>query len=85
MLITVSDLKNMVGPYDRVYHRNMLIDDNIISIFFWMLLGRDVSPVAPIGTDSAIYDLRQGEWDCDVQRGFWDGGSESDRRSLWPS
>ncbi|RSH90988.1 hypothetical protein EHS25_010164 [Saitozyma podzolica] len=54
------DLKNMVGPYDRVYHRNMLIDDNIISIFFWMLLGRDVSPVAPIGTDSAIYDLRQG-------------------------
>jgi hypothetical protein len=43
----------MVGPYDRVYHRNMLIDDNIISIFFWMLLGRDVSPVAPIGTDSA--------------------------------
>lgn len=56
----ISELKNFVGPYDRVYHRNSLIDDNIISVFFWMLLGRDVSPVCPIGMDSAQYDLRQG-------------------------
>jgi hypothetical protein len=50
----------MVGPYDRVYHRNMLVDDSIISIFFWQLLGRKVSPVAPIGQVSTLYDLRQG-------------------------
>jgi hypothetical protein len=50
----------MVGPYDRVYHRNMLVDDSIISIFFWQLLGRKVSPVAPIGQGSTLYDLRQG-------------------------
>ena len=55
-----SNLKNFVGPYDRVYHRNSLIDNNIITIFFWMLLGRDVSPVAPIGQGSTMYDLRQG-------------------------
>ncbi|WVQ77870.1 hypothetical protein IAR50_007572 [Cryptococcus sp. DSM 104548] len=54
------NLKNMVGPYDRIYHRNMLIDDSIISVFFWMLLGREVSPVAPIGMASTMYDLRQG-------------------------
>jgi hypothetical protein len=50
----------MVGPYDRVYHRNMLIDDSIISNFFWLLLGRDKSPVPPIGQGSTLYDLRQG-------------------------
>ncbi|WVQ82790.1 hypothetical protein IAT38_004922 [Cryptococcus sp. DSM 104549] len=54
------NLKNMVGPYDRVYHRNMLIDDSIITIFFWMLVGRDKAPVAPIGQGSTMYDLRQG-------------------------
>ena len=58
--LTRSNLKNFVGPYDRVYHRNSLIDDNIITLFFWMLLGRDVSPVAPIGQASTLYDLRQG-------------------------
>jgi hypothetical protein len=50
----------MVGPYDRVYHRNMLVDDSIISLFFWQLLGREVAPVAPIGQGSTLYDLRQG-------------------------
>lgn len=50
----------MVGPFDRIYHRNMLVDDSIITIFFWMLLGRDQAPVAPIGQGSTIYDLRQG-------------------------
>jgi hypothetical protein len=50
-----------VGPYDRIYHRNMLIDNNIISIWFWQLLGRDRSPVPPLGMTSTIYDMRQGE------------------------
>ncbi|ODN97951.1 hypothetical protein I350_07588 [Cryptococcus amylolentus CBS 6273] len=54
------NLKNMVGPYDRVYHRNMLIDHNIITVFFWILLGRPQSPVAPVGMSSSMYDLRQG-------------------------
>jgi hypothetical protein len=38
----------------------MLVDDSIISIFFWQLLGRKVAPVAPIGQGSTLYDLRQG-------------------------
>lgn len=50
----------MVGPYDRVYHRNFLVDDSIVTLFFWLLLGRDKAPVAPIGQGSTIYDLRQG-------------------------
>ncbi|ORX36108.1 hypothetical protein BD324DRAFT_657052 [Kockovaella imperatae] len=54
------NLKNMVGPYDRVYHRNMLIDDSIISLFFWLLIGRENAPVAPIGMESTTYDLREG-------------------------
>ena len=55
-----SNLKNMVGPYDRVYHRNMLVDDSIVTLFFWLLVGRNQAPVAPIGQSSTIYDLRQG-------------------------
>jgi hypothetical protein len=50
----------MVGPYDRIYHRNMLIDDSIISNFFWLFLGRENAPVPPIGQGSTLYDLRQG-------------------------
>ncbi|KAK4689143.1 hypothetical protein P7C73_g972, partial [Tremellales sp. Uapishka_1] len=46
-------LKNLVGPYDRVYHRNMLVDDAVISLWFC------VSPVAPIGMDTTVYDIRQ--------------------------
>jgi hypothetical protein len=38
----------------------MLVDDSIISIFFWQLLGREIAPVAPIGQGSTLYDLRQG-------------------------
>jgi len=38
----------------------MLVDDSIISIFFWQLLGRSVAPVPPIGQGSTLYDLRQG-------------------------
>jgi hypothetical protein len=38
----------------------MLVDDSIISIFFWQLLGREVAPVAPLGQASTLYDLRQG-------------------------
>lgn len=38
----------------------MLIDDSIISNFFWLILGREKSPVPPIGQASTLYDLRQG-------------------------
>lgn len=55
-----SNLKNMVGPYDRVYHRNFLYDDSIVTIWFWMLLGRERAPVASLGLLGTQFDLRQG-------------------------
>lgn len=50
----------MVGPYDRVYHRNFLYDDSIVTIWFWMLLGRERAPVASLGLLGTQFDLRQG-------------------------
>ncbi|KAL7423396.1 hypothetical protein Q5752_002700 [Cryptotrichosporon argae] len=54
------NLKNMVGPYDRAYARNMLYDDAIITLWFWILLGRPDAPVATISIESTLYDVRQG-------------------------
>lgn len=54
------NLKNLAGPYDRVYHRNMLVDDSIVTLWFWMLLGREVSPVAPLGQSTTLFDGTQG-------------------------
>lgn len=60
--MTNSNLKNIVGPYDRVYHRNVMVDDSILSLWFWMLFGRVKAAVASKGQATTEYDGAQGEW-----------------------
>ncbi|KAF4544405.1 uncharacterized protein LTHEOB_5975 [Lasiodiplodia theobromae] len=53
-------LKNMVGPYDRAYTRDMTTHSSILSLWFWAIFGHARGPQPPKGEADLLYDVAQG-------------------------
>ncbi|KAL1634228.1 hypothetical protein SLS58_010772 [Diplodia intermedia] len=53
-------LKNMVGPYDRAYTRDMTTHSSILSLWFWSTYGHAHGPQPPKGEADLLYDIAQG-------------------------
>lgn len=53
-------LRNLVGPYDRAYSRDLMSNSVIINYFFWSLYGYGVGPHVPKFEGDSLYDVAQG-------------------------
>lgn len=52
-------LKNMVGPYDRAYTRDMTTHSSILSMWFWAIFGHEFGPQPPKAETDLLYDIAQ--------------------------
>lgn len=53
-------LRNLVGPYDRAYTRDMTMHSAVLSLWWWGLFGRATGGQAPLGDVDLLYDVAQG-------------------------
>lgn len=53
-------LRNLVGPYDRAYTRDMTMHSAVLSLWWWGLWGRGTGGQAPLGDADLLYDAAQG-------------------------
>lgn len=53
-------LRNLVGPYDRAYTRDMNTHSAVLSLWWWGLFGREHGGQAPLGDIDLQYDVSQG-------------------------
>lgn len=53
-------LRNLAGPYDRAYTRDMTAHSAVLSLWWWGLFGRAHGPQAPLGDADLLYDVSQG-------------------------
>lgn len=53
-------LRNLVGPYDRAYSRDMNMHSAALSLWWWGLFGREYGGQPPIVDPDVQYDVAQG-------------------------
>lgn len=53
-------LRNLAGPYDRAYTRDMTTHSSVLSLWWWGLWGRGYGGQAPLGDPDLLYDAAQG-------------------------
>ncbi|KAK7740940.1 hypothetical protein SLS53_005003 [Cytospora paraplurivora] len=53
-------LRNMAGPYDRAYTRDMTTHSAVLSLWWWAMFGRDYGGQPPLGDIDLLYDVTQG-------------------------
>lgn len=53
-------LRNLAGPYDRAYTRDMTMHSSVLSLWWWGLFGRAYGGQAPLGDADLLYDAAQG-------------------------
>lgn len=53
-------LRNLVGPYDRAYTRDMNMHSAVLSLWWWGIFGREYGGQPPLGDPDVIYDVSQG-------------------------
>ena len=53
-------LRNMAGPYDRAYTRDMTTHSAVISLWWWGMFGREYGGQPPLGDVDLLYDVTQG-------------------------
>lgn len=53
-------LRNLVGPYDRAYTRDMTMHSAVLSLWWWGLFGHEYGGQAPLGDVDLLYDVAQG-------------------------
>lgn len=53
-------LRNMVGPYDRAYTRDLTMHSAVLPLWWWGLYGREYGGQAPLGDADLLYDVAQG-------------------------
>jgi hypothetical protein len=53
-------LRNMVGPYDRAYTRDMTGHSSILSLWWWSMFGREYGGQPPLGEPDLLFDVIQG-------------------------
>lgn len=53
-------LRNMVGPYDRAYTRDMTGHSAVVSLWWWSMFGREYGGQPPLGEPDLLFDVIQG-------------------------
>lgn len=53
-------LRNLAGPYDRAYTRDMTAHSAVLSLWWWGLFGREYGGQPPLGDVDVLYDVSQG-------------------------
>lgn len=53
-------LRNVVGPYDRAYTRDLTVHSAVLSLWWWGLYGREYGGHPPLGEADLLYDVAQG-------------------------
>ncbi|KUI70719.1 hypothetical protein VM1G_06355 [Cytospora mali] len=53
-------LRNMAGPYDRAYTRDMTAHSAVLSLWWWGMFGREYGGQPPLGESDLLYDVTQG-------------------------
>lgn len=53
-------LRNMVGPYDRAYTRDMTGHSAVLSLWWWSMFGREYGGQPPLGEPDLLFDVIQG-------------------------
>lgn len=53
-------LRNLAGPYDRAYTRDMNTHSAVLSLWWWGLFGREYGGQPPLGDADVQYDASQG-------------------------
>lgn len=53
-------LRNMVGPYDRAYTRDMTGHSSVLSLWWWGMFGREYGGQPPLGEPDLLFDVAQG-------------------------
>lgn len=53
-------LRNMAGPYDRAYTRDMTAHSAVLSLWWWAMFGREHGGQPPLGDVDLLYDVAQG-------------------------
>lgn len=53
-------LRNLAGPYDRAYTRDMTVHSAVLSLWWWGLFGREYGGQPPLGDVDLLYDVAQG-------------------------
>lgn len=53
-------LRNLAGPYDRAYTRDMNAHSAVLSLWWWGLFGREHGGQPPLGDPDLQYDVSQG-------------------------
>lgn len=53
-------LRNMAGPYDRAYTRDMTAHSSVLSLWWWSMFGREYGGQPPLGDVDLLYDVTQG-------------------------
>ncbi|CAN8096175.1 unnamed protein product [Discula destructiva] len=55
-----SYLRNLSGPYDRAYTRDMNMHSAVLSLWWWGLWGREIGGQPLLGEADLLYDVAQG-------------------------
>lgn len=53
-------LRNLAGPYDRAYTRDMNMHSAVLSLWWWGIFGREYGGQPPLGESDLLYDVAQG-------------------------
>lgn len=53
-------LRNLAGPYDRAYTRDMTAHSAVLSLWWWGLFGRAYGGQPPLGEADLLFDVAQG-------------------------
>lgn len=53
-------LRNLAGPYDRAYTRDMNMHSAVLSLWWWGMYGREYGGQPPLGDPDLLYDISQG-------------------------
>lgn len=53
-------LRNLAGPYDRAYTRDMNMHSAVLSLWWWGIFGREYGGQPPLGDIDLQYDAAQG-------------------------
>ncbi|KAL1873155.1 hypothetical protein Daus18300_003974 [Diaporthe australafricana] len=53
-------LRNMAGPYDRAYTRDMTAHSSVLSLWWWAMFGREYGGQPLLGESDLLFDVIQG-------------------------
>lgn len=53
-------LRNLAGPYDRAYTRDMTVHSAVLSLWWWGIFGHEFGGQTPLGDVDLLYDVAQG-------------------------